>query len=293
MAVTPWVPLLEAGAILVQGETHRDWLQRLLAGDVRPLAPGRAVLAALTNPQGRWLDLLLLLAVEGGVLLLTLPGRAAATLTYLRRRVLFGDRVTLADRSAAWQQADLLDDPAPPETPLAVQPLAGGGWAVRLPPAWGGGVRLVWPAAGPAPARLPTTPPWDEAAYAAWRVERGVPGPPELHEPFTPWETGPYEAVSLNKGCFPGQEVLARQVHYGKVVRGLVRLQAVAPLTGPVPLRTPEGREAGQVTTVAGRRALGVVRRSYAVPGVTLLAGEVEVQVEAALVPFAPGEKGV
>ncbi len=288
MAVTPWVRHASAGAVLVQGETHRDWLQRLLAGDVNRLSAGRAVLSALTNAQGRWVDLLLLLMVPEGVLMLTLADRGEETVAFLRRRVLFRDRVTLTAVQGHWAQADGLAWPAAPKEPLAVRPLAGGGWAVRLPPGLGGVVRWVWPQAGPAPA-LPETPPLDAQAYAAWRVARGVPGPPEWRADFTPWETGPHEAVSLHKGCFPGQEVLARQANYGKVTRLLVRLTGKGALRAPARLRTPAGQPVGMLTTAAGEQALGVVRRPHHRPGTRLLTDSGgEVRVQAVLVAERP-----
>ena len=58
------------------------------------------------------------------------------------------------------------------------------------------------------------------------RVEAGLPlWGRELSEQVTPLETGLLAAISFNKGCYTGQEVIARQTNYDKVTRNLVGLE--------------------------------------------------------------------
>ncbi|HEY0553554.1 MAG TPA: glycine cleavage T C-terminal barrel domain-containing protein, partial [Thermoanaerobaculia bacterium] len=90
------------------------------------------------------------------------------------------------------------------------------------------------------------------------RAEAGIPrfGRDFGAENF-PQETGAEEAVSYTKGCYLGQEVVAR-IHYRggvqKSLRGLV-FDCAAPAPGAALLA--EGREAGTVTTVVDSIALG------------------------------------
>ena len=109
------------------------------------------------------------------------------------------------------------------------------------------------------------------------RVEAGIPrfgrdfGPDNF-----PQETGADEAVSYTKGCYLGQEVVAR-IHYRggvqKTLRGLV-FEGTAPAPG-TPLLF-EGREVGTVTTVVESIALGrpaglaILHRRGAEPGTRL-----------------------
>jgi folate-binding protein YgfZ len=100
----------------------------------------------------------------------------------------------------------------------------------------------------------------DEAAEA-WRVLRGLPASGfELTEEHNPLEAGLRDAVSFTKGCYVGQEVVARLSNYDKVARSLVGF--VLPAGADPPARgTPvlfEERPVGSVTSCLvppGRRA--------------------------------------
>jgi folate-binding protein YgfZ len=123
---------------------------------------------------------------------------------------------------------------------------------------------------------IPGVEPVGSEALEILRVEAGIPrfgidfGPDNF-----PQETGAEEAVNYTKGCYLGQEVVAR-IHYRggvqKTLRGLVFE------TAPVP-GTPllfEGREVGAVTTVVESVALGrpaglaILHRRGAQPGIRL-----------------------
>ncbi len=72
-------------------------------------------------------------------------------------------------------------------------------------------------------------------------------------------------AVDFDKGCYLGQEVVARAQHRGEVKRGLLRLEGPAPLLAAGDFLTdPAGRQAGtvisSVATESGQRCLAVVR---------------------------------
>ena len=127
----------------------------------------------------------------------------------------------------------------------------------------------------------------DVEAYEVFRVGAGVPVyGRELGEEVNPLEAGLWEAVSFTKGCYVGQEVVARLNTYEKVKRYLVKLsfeEGEMPETGAT--LTVEGKEAGKITSVAptavsGRRAaLGYVRKKYAEPGARLVAETAEGKV--------------
>src|SRR5690606_39681801 len=110
--------------------------------------------------------------------------------------------------------------------------------------------------------------PLGEEAYDVLRVEAGLPASgTELTEDFTPLETGLAYTVSTSKGCYTGQEVLARQINYDKVSRQLVGLRLKEPAPAGSAVRA-EGRPAGTVTSVVlspehGWIALAVVRRPH------------------------------
>ena len=65
-------------------------------------------------------------------------------------------------------------------------------------------------------------------------------------------------AFSVKKGCYPGQEIVARTHFLGRAKRGLVRVRA-ANLAPRDALQGNDGRDVGQVVCVAGDHALAVV----------------------------------
>jgi tRNA-modifying protein YgfZ len=100
----------------------------------------------------------------------------------------------------------------------------------------------------------------DEEAYERWRVESGVPRwGREIDDGVLPAEAGLTEThVSFTKGCYPGQEPIARLHHRGKVNRRLRRLELEGePASDELVL---DGKVVGRITSKAGDRALGYVR---------------------------------
>jgi folate-binding protein YgfZ len=100
----------------------------------------------------------------------------------------------------------------------------------------------------------------DEEAYERWRVEAGVPRwGREIDDNVLPAEAGLTEThVSFSKGCYPGQEPIARLHYRGKVNRRLRRLVLDGePTSDELALN---GKVVGRLTSRAGDRALGYVR---------------------------------
>jgi folate-binding protein YgfZ len=98
-------------------------------------------------------------------------------------------------------------------------------------------------------------------ALEAWRILRGLPSPGhELTGDHNPLEAGLRDAVSFTKGCYVGQEVVARLNTYGKVARAIIRLELES--GAPVPVQgaaiVHRGSTIGAVTSATlppGRKA--------------------------------------
>jgi folate-binding protein YgfZ len=139
-----------------------------------------------------------------------------------------------------------------------------------------GAVRAALEAAGAVPV--------GEAAAEVLRVERGRPRwGADLDETVIPEEAGLNErAVSFTKGCYVGQETVARLHYRGKPNRRLRGLKLAGPAESGTPLMLGE-REVGRIATsvlspVHGPIALALVRRE-AEPGATLAAGGTTAEV--------------
>ena len=121
-------------------------------------------------------------------------------------------------------------------------------------------------------------------AYHAHRIALGV---PEAGKDFAIGETFPHEAdldllhgVSFEKGCFIGQEVVARMKHRGSVRKRVVPVEAAAPLRSGAAILVGEA-EIGRIGSVAGAHGLALVRLDRAAEasakGQTLLADGIAV----------------
>jgi len=94
-----------------------------------------------------------------------------------------------------------------------------------------------------------------------WRIESGVPRwGRELDDAILPAEAGLEEThISFTKGCYPGQEPIARQHYRGKVNRRLRVLDVEGDVTAGDEL-TLDGKAVGRITSAVNGVALGYVR---------------------------------
>jgi folate-binding protein YgfZ len=280
------------GCLHLGGDDRLGYLQRQTTNDVRLLEPGQAVLTVLTTPAARILDVLTLLNEPDAIRALTLPGFAEKTARFLKSRIFFMDKVSLEDQSAAFSQVELLGEEAAaliglPEKPAvgaaaplnAIHPAAR---AIFQHPAFGAGWRILLPVeALPALQALflqAGAPQLDPASYQLLRLESGLASAgSEWNEQYTPYETGLQAAVSTGKGCYTGQEVLARQVTYDKITQTLVGLRLSEEAQPGMRLWDGD-RVAGVITSAGcsprfGAIALGVVKRPLNEPGSRLAFG--------------------
>lgn len=306
-----YYPLPEPGFLRIRGKDRTAFLQRQTTNDVRLLEPGFALLTVLTDPAARILNVFTLLLDPGedeAIGVVTLPGQAAQAARFLKSRIFFNDQVSLEDRSADSLQLELegpqaasvlaglggLEPPAPGQVSRVdfegdllsvIGPGAFPGFGYRLLGARKIETRLL--------ARLQAlgAEPLSPEAYLARRVEAGIPAPKaELREAFTPLETGLEQAVSSTKGCYTGQEVLARQITYDKVTQRLTGLKLEAEVV-PGQRLWAEGRPAGELTSSAnsprfGRIGLAVVKRPFFAPDTRLFLDQTGTEPAGTVVPL-------
>ncbi len=282
------------GFLSISGADRLDFLQRQTTNDIRLLEPASCAVSALTNPAARILDLLTLVDESNSLLVITLPGHGGTTHQYLRSRIFFTDKVTVDNLSHEMTLIDLLGpgslgllaqlgmESALVENRVMSWEMAGGlvqGFIQR-----GLGYRLTCQS-NQAHALLASL---DRAGairlsyetFDLLRIEAGLPaGGQELTDEYTPLEAGLGWAVSASKGCYTGQEVIARQITYDKVTRQLAGLR----LNQPVQAReevfsAEEERQVGTITSAGisprlGPIALAILRRPYDQPGTRVTLG--------------------
>ena len=267
------------------GKDPIEMLNAILTNDV-PKEETLGTYAALLNPKGRIQTDLRVLKANGGVLVDTERAGAQAAREILGRYAPFSrvEIENLSEGEAAWtilglygpRAGELLGDLRLTEhetmqVEIGGATLLAAGVAVPIP-----GFDLVGPAGSFRAAReyLAETGaiPADCDAYETARVAACVPrfGADITPENF-PAEAGILErAVSFEKGCYPGQETVARMHYRGHPNKTLHRLTAAVEGPPPAP-GTPivqDGKQVGKITSaaplpVAGRHlALGYLSRN-------------------------------
>ncbi len=254
------VMLEDRGVLAVGGAEWRDFLQNLVSNDLDLLSRDKAIYAALLTPQGKYLFDFIMIERENGVLLDTDRNRLPDLLRRLMMYKLRAD-VTLEDESDQWQVAALLD-PADglSEAPGACSEQDG---AILLndprEPALGG--RALIPAGTTLEDLGYET--VDLARYEARRIALGVPASGgDLIIDKTLLMEADFErlnGVSFTKGCYIGQELTARTKHRGNVRRRLYPVSIDAEVDHGTEV-TLEGKSVGEIRTVAGQRAIALLR---------------------------------
>jgi folate-binding protein YgfZ len=276
----------------ILGADRVDFIQRQTTNDLSALVDGGHISTVLTNPAARIIDVLQVFTTDDDSLCaITLSGHGPATALFLKKRVFFNDRVTVSDETESVRIVDVFGSTGPaasaagiPAVDAGLTGLADfGGTAVRMlgiSGPFGPVTRLVGPADRfeTLVERLETAGflPLGDADFNAYRVEAGLPGPTtELTEDFTPLETGLRDLVSDAKGCYTGQEVLARQITYDKITRSLAGIRLDGPARPGARVLAAEGN-AGAVTSYAnspreGHIALAVLKRPHFDPGTAVM----------------------
>lgn len=299
-----------AGRTLVElsGKDRAAFLHNFCTGDVKKLAAGACVEAFLTTGQAKLLAWLQILAGEETLLLGAEPDLGGKIAAWLDRFIITED-VRLADRSAEFSQL-LLTGPGAAAVVSGLIPAAAAldsewrhqeaelasvpvrllrrawlnlpGWFIFAPTGQADRVRAAILAAGAEPGGAD--------AYEALRLEAGVPAYGiDLDETNLPQEANrTAQAISFTKGCYLGQETVARIHAYGHVNRLRVTLRLAADaLAAPAACRSPRlkldgarlthaAKEVGAVTSLVwspllgGPLAMGFVRRGHEQPGAKL-----------------------
>jgi folate-binding protein YgfZ len=291
----------------VTGADRVRWLDGMISQDVRTLAAGASAPALLLTRQGRIVAAFQALAAADRFWLDGEAVSLAAARAQLERMII-ADDVTLAERAAL----RLSLDGARAEAVLAE---ALGEPVALAPDAWrdarlaGAAVRIAAYGFTGLPAYQlfaanESGPELEDALVAAGavragaasfeclRIEAGTPWPGrELDESVLPAEARMDAAVSTTKGCYTGQEVVARMRSRGRLSHLLVglRFASDAPPAAGAKLEAG-GSPAGQVTSATrspehGAIGLGFVRAELAAPGAALRCGDLDASVVS--LPFA------
>ncbi len=235
-----------------------DLLHRMSTADLLELAPFHIRQSVFTDPLGRTIDVVLVLTRDEDLLLLSSPGKEAQLRAWLQKHIFFQDQVSIGSVQPGWALWGAYG-------PNAAQALA----SLHCPVpsdeevvAFEGG--LAWTVATPVPGFRALIRPgvyfpgWEQLgggaaeseAYELLRVEAGLPEPGrEILDDSIPLEVGLTSAVSFTKGCYTGQEIIARMESRGKLAKQLAGT-SLPHSAQPGTRLLQDGRSIGTLTSV-------------------------------------------
>jgi tRNA-modifying protein YgfZ len=291
----------DLGTIIISGETRFDLLNRMSTQKVLPMNKGEGTATVLTTDIGRIIDRLLLYATSSTLYALTSQNNSDAIARYLMRFVFFQDDFHMQDISSETfvfgvygpqarqkvMQAGFTDEELPLHHWRQTKLDNITAYLMRTDAIHGDGYFVIgeekdrealW-------RRLLDTglAVADAAAIDYLRIEAGLPRfGQELTGDYIPLEANLWADVSFNKGCYIGQEIIARMESRGKLAKKLVQLAADGPLEAGSTIQA-EGKNAGTVTSTAvgpnGTIGLGYVKTAVLEAKSTLMVGETPVQI--------------
>ncbi|PTL84162.1 folate-binding protein YgfZ [Vitiosangium sp. GDMCC 1.1324] len=303
-------------ALRITGEDRASFLHGMVTQEVKGLGAGASTYAAMITVKGAMVADARILRREADLLLDLEPGLGAKVREFLEK-FLISEDAELHEatnelgvlRLLGPRTADLLGTvtgspftPLPQDTTRAVT-LAGQevvlvgstrvephGVDVLVPRA---GLEAVWKALVAAGAGFGLKPLgwW---ALETLRVEAGVPRyGQDMVDTTIPLEANLTHAISYNKGCYIGQEVIARATFRGHMNRKLAGLLLGATEASPGTELKKDGKKVGWVTSVVrspgkGQNvALGYVHRDHLEPGTVLTVGEGPAEATVAALPLS------
>jgi folate-binding protein YgfZ len=253
VATTGIAKLERYGLLLAAGADARAFLHAQLTNDIENLPAAHARYAGWCSAKGRLLASFLVVPFSGGFLLQLSRDLAPAVAKRLSMFIL-RSKVKLTDVSAEWTQFGVWSEDAGEALSVREQD---GRISVGIEP--GRSLALV-----PSGAPLAADKPEDAWSLAEVRAGRPLIAQP-TQDQFVPQMVNLELAggVDFRKGCYPGQEIVARAQYRGEVKRRMYRLRGAALRPGQ-DLFTDDapGQPSGMVVNAAGDESLAVLQTS-------------------------------
>jgi aminomethyltransferase len=294
--------LSHRGKLRVTGEDRIKWLQSVISNDILPLKPGQGRYSSFLTHKGKMLAYFRVYIKADSVVLEDVGEVDDRTFQALRKFLLYGTKAKLENCGETWglllvsgpQAASIINaafgcDPSALGLLDFVMTDIDGKSAmiIRTEQTGEEDFEIMLPAEAAATAwdRLMQAgqgygiKPFGQQAREALRMEAGLPeAGPDLNEEIVPPEANlEGKAFSLSKGCYPGQEVVARMDTYGSVRRRLVGLVVDSAVIPPRGAKLFSGdREVGWVSSAVqspqlqSAIAFGFPLRDFSKPGTAL-----------------------
>lgn len=287
------------GLLELTGEDRLNFLHNQTTNDLKRLRPRWGCQTVFVTSTARTIDLATAYATETAVLLRVSPQQAAPLLAWMDRYIFPMDRVQAKDISADYAIFNLLGS----ESHALVQNLDASAIAEEpehshqllkiddIPVRVALGSGLALPGYTLIVAAEKAADLWEylinsgaipmgDRAWERLRIEQGCPVPGrELTEDYNPLEAGLWSSVSFQKGCYIGQETIARLNTYRGVKQRLWGVKLSAFVAADTPALLDEktvGKLTSVVETETGAIGLAYIRTQAGGAGLTVRFGDVE-----------------
>lgn len=285
------------GRLQLTDHDRQTFLHNQSTNNIQALKPGEGCDTVFVTSTARTIDLATVYVLDASLIVVVSPNRREYLMQWLDRYIFFGDKVKLQDVTEQTALFSLLGteseallqrlgvNPVPNlpyahhrEINLAGRPVrlgVGSGLAVNGYTLWMDvtDAAFVWPALIEAGAM-----PMGDRAWEQLRIQQGRPKPDaELTEEFNAVEACLWQAISISKGCYIGQETIARLDTYRGVKQQIWGIQLTS---ADVEIGTPimvEAEKVGVLTSVTptanGGFGLGYVRTKAGGAGLPVQVG--------------------
>jgi folate-binding protein YgfZ len=239
------IVLTSAAVIRVTGSDAASYLQGQCSAD---LTKANNIHALWLNRKGRVLAHTLIIKESDQSFLILCPHLSATDAIAVMSSNLIADDVTMLDETSQWKTAIIWGDSEPNfESSIRIWPSARTSFE-------------SWEVLFPKDMSIQANES-DMSFVEKNRIESGIPSVPEdCGANEFPQECGIDDWVSYNKGCYLGQEVMARIQSMGSLRRSLRQISAAEVLRGDIELKSPDtGKIVGTMKSFMGKKGLALV----------------------------------
>lgn len=298
-----WIDLSDRGRLCLIGADRLNFLNGQVTNNVKNLSPGQGCYAALANNKAKMTSDLFIFVLADEILLDFEPGLSGKVAERLEKFII-ADDVQIVDASSSFAMFTVQGPKAIEVCEKAGWPVPGkdfeivahnSGYVARTRRLHSPGVDVFYPRGEESWRNVLNLSRCGIEAFETVRIEQGIPrfGVDMSENTLAP-EALDERAISYSKGCYIGQEVIARIRTYGQVAKALrgLRFESNAPVPKPGDKISHEGKEVGWITSAVHSPklnrpiALGYVRKECNQLGARLLVNDSPAEIVS--LPFQP-----
>lgn len=287
------------GRLELHGKSRFELLNRMSTNKLVDLADNEGCGTLFLNAHARIIDRIEAYNRPDYLQIITEAGQGAAISKLLQKSIFFGDLATVQDISSSTRQfaihgaqADAVLAAIASETSqvkaqhgielsiagatiyaMRRKPISGSHWALITPLESATEVYQALLELGQSAGLIPA----GSLTYNTLRIRAGYPARPELNSNYIPLELGLWDEVHFAKGCYTGQEIIARMESRAKLAKTIVAIELAAFVQAPAEIHHA-GQAIGTLTSSVQAPtgeifAIGIIKTAYIEQGTSLEIG--------------------